>query len=451
MGLIDRIRNYLNEEDIETNQEENVEEATPKGKGPLGRFFDGLKSKKRDSKESEKEEKKPEGKNTSGRKKISAENVDPELINSLNGGTSEDERKNATDFCEQLVDITYYAKDMDREYKLVTSYLMDIQRIEELPQNIKNDLADTSRKIEMLDSNKQTYLKSENLLTMDRYNAIAAMEKDVPDTIRKLIDMEQRDALLKNDMSYLEGEKEDLKYMHSEYTAGVSRVRGIIITILIFFIMAVSVLLIVSLMTKKAVTVYCLGIGLFAMLCFVISYVRYLGYKTDIKENDAKLKRAITLLNRVKIKYINNTNTLDYIYDKYGVNSSKELEYEWDQYNTMVRDSKRYAQANNDFRVYCDELIETLTKLGIKDPFVWVKQTSALIDHREMVEITHSLNVKRQKIRKKIAVCDTINTNARVALRAAIDANPGLEGFISDQLAAYNIKLNEDESSNSII
>lgn len=443
MGLIDRIRQYLNEEDIETNQEDNEEaEAEWKEKKPARGFFSKKEKKKKKLQEKPQEEQK----NAPSKKGAASSDIDSELYKSLSGGASENERKNAADFCEQLIDITYYAEDMKREYQLVTSYLTDIQRLEELPESIKNELMDTSRKIELLDNNRQTYLKSENLLSMERYNKIASLEKSVPDTIRKLIDMEQQDTLLKNDMSYLEGEKEDLKYMHTEYAADISRTRGVIAAILAVFLVGVGILLIVSLAAKKSVTVYCLGMGLLAMICFVIAYVRYLGFKTDITENDAKLKRAVSLLNKVKVKFINNTNALDYIYDKYEINSSKELEYEWDLYNTMVRDSIKYTQANSDYRIYCDELIERLKKLGLMDPFVWVKQIRAIIDHREMVEITHSLNVRRQKIREKLASCEKIKTNANVALRAAIDANPGLESFINDQLASYNIKLDEAEN-----
>ena len=443
MGLIDRIRQYLNEEDIETNQEDNGQaEADWMEKKPARKFF----SKREKKKKKLQEEPQEEQKNDPSKKGALSYEVDSELYQSLSGGASENERKNAADFCEQLIDITYYAEDMKREYQLVTSYLTDIQRLEELPESIKNDLVDTSTKIEMLDNNRQTYLKSENLLSMECYNKIASLEKSVPDTIRKLIDMEQQDTLLKNDMSYLEGEKEDLKFLHTEYAADISRTRGFIVAILALFLVVAGILLIVSVVTKKSVTIYCLGIGLLAMLCFVIAYVRYLGFKTDITENDAKLKRAVSLLNKVKVKFINNTNALDYIYEKYGVNSSKELEYEWDLYNTMVRDSIKYTQANSDYRIYCDELVERLKKIGLVDPFVWVKQTRAIIDHREMVEITHGLNVRRQKIREKLVSCEKIKTNASVALRAAIDANPGLKSFIKDQLASYNIKLDEMEN-----
>lgn len=481
MGLIDKIRNYLNEEEpeelsdsveealdelieeadreradgvsddtapeagalteesrSESDGEEEAEDAETK-KPRNGIFGDFIKKRKQ-----KKLEKLRAALNVHPEKKPAMADIDPELISSMNSkGASGDERKAASDFCEQLIDISYHMEDMKREYQLVTNYLMDIQRIEELPVDMANDLVENARRIEMLNDSRSVYLQSEKLLTMEQYNTMATLEKEVPDTIVKLIDMEVRDSLLKNDMSYLEGEKEDLKFLHHEYVDGMSRLRGITVAVLVTFLIATSVLLAVAVAAKKSVTVYCLGIGLVAMFFFAISYARYLGLKSELSENDAKLKRAVSLLNKVKVKFINNTNTIDYIYEKYGVHSSNELEYQWEQYNTMVRDALRYSQANNDLRVYCDELIFKLKGIGLSDPFVWPKQTRALIDRREMVEIKHNLNVRRQKIREKLVTCDKIKTNAKVALRAAIDANPGLEAYIHDQLSSYNIRLSD--------
>ena len=97
-------------------------------------------------------------------------------------------------------------EDMKQEYKLVTDYLVDIQRIEELPVNLAVDIIDTAKEIERLDGNRSKYQQSENLLTTEQYRTMQRLEDDIPDTIKNLNDMEMRDSMLKNDMGYLEGE-----------------------------------------------------------------------------------------------------------------------------------------------------------------------------------------------------------------------------------------------------
>ncbi|MBQ8165940.1 MAG: hypothetical protein IJZ96_02765, partial [Lachnospiraceae bacterium] len=351
------------------------------------------------------------------------------------------EVKAVQDFCEQLVDVSYHMEDLKKEYQVVTSYLTDIQRIEELPIDIAHDLIENAKRIEMLDKNRQTYLQSENLLTMEQYKTMVRLEDEVVDTIKTLNEMEQRDALLKRDMGHLEGEKESLKYRRRDCSVGIDRLRAVLGTVLILFLLTTMVVIWYGLSTRANVTIPALTIGAIVMVVFAACYAKYMDYKQEIKEADAKVKRAVSLLNKVKAKYINNRSTLDYIYEKYGVNSSKELEYMWAQYDTMNKDAMRYTQANNDFRVYCDQLVKTLERIGLRDPLVWPKQTNALIDRREMVEIKHSLNMRRQSIREKLATCEKISDNAKVAIRASVELNPALESFVKELLTPFKVNV----------
>ena len=357
------------------------------------------------------------------------------------GNRTENERQNVRDFCEQLVDSVTHMEEAKTEYRIVTEYLSDIQRIEELPVDMAKKLIDTSEQIVRLDKERQTYVESENLLPPEQYNIMSTYEGDIIDTIKKLNEMEMRDSMLKSDMGHLEGEKEDLKYNRLDDADKIEHLRGIIITILVLFLLTSGFLCVYAFMAKTSVTLYALITGAVAMICFAIFYVRYSNLKREINDTDAKVNRAISLLNKVKVKYINNTNALDYIYAKYDINSSKELEYRYELYNTMVRDEKKYYQANSELRVKREELIKQLDSIGVRDSQVWIKQAEALIDRRELVEIKHGLNVRRQSLRDRMSTCEKIRDNACIALRAAIDDNPGMESYIKDILAPYKIKL----------
>lgn len=357
------------------------------------------------------------------------------------GNRTENERQNVRDFCEQLVDSVTHMEEAKTEYRIVTEYLSDIQRIEELPVDMAKKLIDTSEQIVRLDKERQTYVESENLLPPEQYNIMSTYEGDIIDTIKKLNEMEMRDSMLKSDMGHLEGEKEDLKYNRLDDADKIEHLRGIIITILVLFLLTSGFLCVYAFMAKTSVTLYALITGAVAMICFAIFYVRYSNLKREINDTDAKVNRAISLLNKVKVKYINNTNALDYIYAKYDINSSKELEYRYELYNTMIRDEKKYYQANSELRVKREELIKQLDSIGVRDSQVWIKQAEALIDRRELVEIKHGLNVRRQSLRDRMSTCEKIRDNACIALRAAIDDNPGMESYIKDILAPYKIKL----------
>ena len=92
-----------------------------------------------------------------GRKKRRQQEIDEENVaDEINTGRQvSTDYETVKDFCEQLIDVSYHMEDMKREYRIVTEYLTDIQRIEELPINIVNDITDVARKIDMLDNNMQ--------------------------------------------------------------------------------------------------------------------------------------------------------------------------------------------------------------------------------------------------------------------------------------------------------
>lgn len=428
MGMFQKIKAYLNEDDAEYDA--LIEEQ------------ERLREERRKRRNLSRAERNKEKAKRVAQKAVLRDRVDPEIRKEVKETVSSNsERKTIGDFCEQMVDASYHLEDMRREYKLVTDYLVDIQRIEELPVDLAQEIVDTAHEIEKFSGNREKYRQSENLLTMEQFNTMKRLEDEIPDTIRNLNDMEMRDSMLKNDMGYLEGEKEDLKYSRLEDTDNAYRIRNALIVVLVVFLLISITLFGIALLGKRDVTLPAAIEGTVAVVCFAVCYLRYTGINRRVRETDAKLKRAISLLNKVKAKYVNNTNTLEYIYEKYDVNSGKELTYRFDLYNQMQRDAKRYSQASENYKIACDRLVKQLSDVGVTDPLVWPDQTNALIDRREMVEIKHGLNVRRQKIREKVASAEKIRQNAAMALKAAIRKNPGIESYIKELLATYNLEI----------
>lgn len=353
-----------------------------------------------------------------------------------------DERQAVQDFCEQLVDVTKHMEEIKNEYRIVTNYLTDIQRIEELPIETAEDINATAQIIMQLDADRQSYLESEKLLPLEQYNTMAAYEDEVFDTIKKLNEMEMRDSMLKSDMGHLEGEKESLKYIRADDSDRIERLRGVIITILVLFLLTSTGLFVYAASAKKAVTLYALIVGAVAVISFAIAYVKYVDISKEVKESEAKLNRAISLLNKVKVKYINNVNTMDYIYRKYGVNSCKELEYRNELYQKMVRDEKKFDRADNDLRVQQDRLEKKLDRIGVKDTGVWLSQVHAFVDRTELSGIKEALMERRSNLSKRMTISEKIRDNACTALRAAVADNPGMEDIITEALSPYNIAIN---------
>lgn len=443
MGFLNKIKAYLDEEPEE--YDESGASASDDSEAMSNKVSEDASEDESDKKlKTSQKKSRKKARDKKQKKQIESDEIKElykEIKSTKANQTAVNEKTAVKDFCEQLIDVSYHMEDMKREYNIVTGYLMDVQRIEELPIEIAEEINDVAKSIDLMEKDREKYVKSENLLSQEQYNTIATYEDDILKSVKELNEMEMRDAMLKNDMGYLEGEKDDLAFMRDEYSEGMSRIRGVMIGAFFICFTAIAALLAYALVKRESVTMYSLIVGAFLVIVFVISYIRYNDYKRDIKDIDAKQNRAISLLNKVKVKYINNVNALDYIYDKYNVNSCKELEYLWDNYNIMVQDAVRYSRANKDFRMFCDMLIQKLRAVGIEDPEVWTKQTNALIDRRELVEIKHGLIKRRQGLRDKLLTCTKIKDNATVALKAAVEERPDLREYVTELLASYRLNI----------
>ena len=61
-------------------------------------------------------------------------------------------------------------------------------------------------------------------------------------------------------------------------------------------------------------------------------------------------------MNKVKIKYVNMTNAVDYACEKYHVRNGKELEYIWECYMDAVK-QKKFEQNSDDIDYFNNRMI----------------------------------------------------------------------------------------------
>jgi hypothetical protein len=163
--------------------------------------------------------------------------------------------------------------------------------------------------------------------------------------------------------------------------------------------------------------------------------------KRDLILVERKLNRAISLLNKVKIKYINNTKELDYTYQKYMVNSYAELNYLWEQYLKAKEEEKHYQKNSDELEFYNKELIKILRVNSISDPDIWIYQAAAIVDSKEMVEVRHRLNVRRQKLRERIDYNNSLRQNCIDAMNNYINKSAENKKEVSDLIRKFGIDL----------
>lgn len=343
--------------------------------------------------------------------------------------------------CDQIIDATYQVDELRVEYDMVTSYFTDIQTIETLPKEVRQEITDIAKKIAFLESETSAFLHSDDRISDANFRMIQKMEKNLNEVFGKLKELEDMDEKIKRDMKHLEAEKNSQEYMQDSIEEQQSRLRVFLMALGGTSALLVVALAIVSAVLQVNLMIPVLLVILVVMLMAAFSIVTYRKLSYEYKLSEKKENKAISLMNKVKIKYVNNTSTLEYLYEKYNIKSLRELEYLYDQYTIMVDEVRKFQKSSGDLREFSDSLSKLLFAHGVKDPDIWVKQTPALIDPREMVEVKHSLNVRRQKLRDQIAYNEELRVTGLKDIEDLLKRDPELRSQVRKELEAYNIRM----------
>lgn len=379
---------------------------------------------------------------------VTEETFEYESIDNFLAQSEEEDRNGSKDDvafkCDQIVDATYQMEELRVEYDMVTSYFQDIQTIEELPQNIQEEVADIAGKIALLENETSEFLHADDRISDENFRMIQGMEKDLRNVFGRLKELEDMDLKIKRDLKHLEAERKSLEYTQSSIEERQRKLRTFISGFGALSILSVLILALIGIFTSTSLILPIMLIllvvaGLAAMTVVVYKRLSYEFKLCELKEN-----RAINLENKVKIKYVNNTSTLEYLYGKYNIKNLRELEYLYDQYLIMVDEVRKYQRTAGDLNKHCERLTKLLFAHGIKDPDIWTKQSMALIDKREMVEVKHSLNVRRQKLREQITYNEALRLNGLKDIQKMLKIKPQLREQVKKELEVYHVYVDEE-------
>ena len=123
---------------------------------------------------------------------------------------------------------------------------------------------------------------------------------------------------------------------------------------------------------------------------------------------------------------------------KYNVSSAGELGKSWQQYQEEREERHSYQQAERQMDQLQKEFLHTLRRYQVKDPMIWLHQTKALLDKKEMVEIRHSLIIRRQSLRRRMDYNkEVIAGNAQAEIKDLVEQYPKYAKEILDIVGQY--------------
>lgn len=305
----------------------------------------------------------------------------------------------AMEYCEQILTAAKALEETKRDYKVVTDYLTDIQKIEELPEKEFAEIQEVAKNVVDLNKSRDDYLNKSRNISDSQFAQMEQLEDQMPGIIKRLKDNETYQTTVKRDMQYLEGEKEEWRYYKDALEQESHLLRRLLYVLAGVFLAAAVLIVILGLSMHFDITIPFLAATLVAAAIGIGMVWRLQNDSIDIKRSQANINRAITLLNKITFKYVNVTNAVDYACEKYHARNSYELNYIWEQYLEELQEREKYQKTNDELEYFNDKLMMLLHRYHLYDTKIWIYQAQALLDKKEMVEVKHELLVRRQKLR----------------------------------------------------
>lgn len=303
---------------------------------------------------------------------------------------------------ERMADATRELENLTFEYDMVTSYLKDMEEIEALPPEESEQLQECAKRVSLLQDSKTGFMERPHRITDEKYQHMERIVDEVEEGYEKLAETEEYQELIKQDLSRLDGEKHAYLYRKSEVMSIIADTRGMAVICVVALALCVVLLLLLQFFLDMDTRAGYLVTAAAAALAITIIYVKHVDARRELHRVEVGINKIILLQNKVKIRYVNNTNLLDYLYLKYGVSSAQELMDMWENYKIEKEEREKFRKAELELDYSQQELLQMLKRYQVKDPAIWLHQTEAILDHKEMVEIRHNLIIRRQSLRRRM-------------------------------------------------
>jgi len=303
---------------------------------------------------------------------------------------------------EQIAEADRETQRYTNEYSLVTSYLADMEELGSLPESEKKQLELNAKSILSLEEERKSYLGKKGRMSDADYQMLQNQEQTVEEGIEKLRSAEKYAGLIRQDLKKLDVERQAHDMRRQDLTAQCDNYRGMAVIFMAAFLLCMVLLCVLQFLLHMDARIGFFLAVLTGAVALSVLCLKFLDAQKELNKIRLAIGRLIRLQNRVKVRYVNNTNLLEYLRLKYNTESSAKLAKLWASYQKEREERQQFAEVQAKIEYYRDQLGNQLAGYHLKDPGRWLGQIIALVDPREMVEIRHDLIQRRQALRKQL-------------------------------------------------
>ena len=212
----------------------------------------------------------------------------------------------------QLPELERQIELSKREYEAVTSYLADMQKIDRLEPKEREIVNSAAYSISQITKERFQYQNDADRIPTEKYRAMERYEKILPQELKNLYEQEQYLEMVQSDLRQLDAEKAVIQYEKEQAEDKKQFLKNLSVGGIVMVVILFTVLVAAGIATKADMMLPLLLTA--AMATAMVAYIAATAANCErvIKESAFKTNRVIQLTNKVKIKLVNSTNTLEY-------------------------------------------------------------------------------------------------------------------------------------------
>ena len=357
-----------------------------------------------------------------------------------------EDRNSYVDEClEQMVVAARELELLGGEYSLVTAYLTDTEEVEALPQDEQDALMVSAKRLRVVEQERKDYMEKEDRMPDSVYYSMKDKEEELEEGIHKLKEAEDYGAVIKQDLQRLSRERHAYAYRRDELLGMRENLKGMFAIFAGALLVCVIILAVLQFGFNLETAVGYFVAVVTAAIAFTVIWLKFTDAGKELLRVEKATNKLILLQNKVKIKYVNNTNLLNYLYLKYQVENCKTLEKQYEKYLQEKEERKQYEEAEAKRAYYIRNLTEQLSRFRVRYPERFTTNVDALLSRKELVEMRHDLIIRRQTLRKQINYNSDIIKTVKAEIKDIALSYPDYEQEIIAKLNQFETRFKEVE------
>lgn len=311
----------------------------------------------------------------------------------------------AIELCDDALKLDRHRFYLNRKRKELETTLEDLKCYDNLTEDESEELKNLINKFVQL-NNERRSIRYQIGDFNSSINKLEELKDDAYDAIYQIEDAENSKRLLSRDIELIKDEKErtlldreKLQFAYNiiyKFSFVISIILGlsIIILTLLYMTMGENVFLPLS------------------ILCFTLIFIIALIYAFrkkivfELKLNEKKQSKLITLLNKKTVVYSYYVNFLNFAYKKYNVKNSRILRANLEDFNNYKYLTSRYDNLGNISIEVQRQLEKFLIDKNISISNISLDSFAKSINIDNKIYHFKEINMKKQKIEKRISEID---------------------------------------------